>query len=80
MIERQTNSIETQKDMKTTIETLTTAKQVATEGRTYVEDCNATIVRIDEFGFKFFVTKHDYLKESKKFKTFKGAWNYMYCS
>lgn len=42
--------------MKTTIENLTTAKQVATEGRTYVENCNATIVRIDEFGFKFLVT------------------------
>lgn len=65
--------------MKTNIETLTTAKQVSTEGRTYVEDCNSTIVRIDEFGFKFLVTKHDYHMESKKFKTFNGAWNYMYC-
>jgi hypothetical protein len=65
--------------MKTTIETLTTARQISKEGRTYVEDVNSTIVRIDEFGFKFFVTKHDYLQESKRFKTFNGAWNYMYC-
>lgn len=64
--------------MKTIIETLTTAKQVATEGRTYVKDCNSTIVRINEFGFKFFVTKHDYQMESKKFKTFNGAWSYAY--
>jgi hypothetical protein len=66
--------------MKTTIETLTTAKQVVRENRTYVEDCNCTITRIDEFGYKFFVTKHDYVKESKKFKTFWGARNYMYQS
>lgn len=65
--------------MKTTIETLTTAKQVAIDGRIYVEDCNSSILTIDEFGFKYLVTKHDYVLESKRFKTFKGAWNYMYC-
>ena len=65
--------------MKNSIETLTTAKQVSKEGRTYIEDVNCTIVRVNEFGYKFHVTKHDYAKESKKFKTFKGAWNYIYC-
>lgn len=64
--------------MKTSIETLTGAKQVSKEGRTYVEDCNSTIMRIDEFGYKFHVTKHDYTNETNKFKTFQGAWNYMY--
>lgn len=64
--------------MKTSIEKLTSAKQVSKEGRTYVEDVNCTIVRIDEFGYKFHVTKHDYMNETKKFKTFNGAWNYMH--
>lgn len=66
--------------MKTTIETLTSAKQIAKEGRTYVEDCNSTVAIINEFGYKYFVTKHDYVMESKRFKTFQGAWNYMYCN
>jgi hypothetical protein len=71
--------------MKTTIETLTTAREINKEGRTFIEDCNATVVRYDnnpsfnkKIDFKFYATKHDYLFEHKSFKTFKGLWNYLY--
>lgn len=65
--------------MKTTIESLTTARQIAKEGRTFVEDANATVVRTDDFGYRFHVQKHDYLNETSKFKTFNGLYNYLYC-
>lgn len=61
--------------MKTTIESLNSARQVAKEGRTFVEDANATIVRNDN---GFHVTKHDYRMEAKSFKTFRAALHYMY--
>jgi hypothetical protein len=63
------------KSMKTTIENLTTASQVNKEGRTYIDDANATIVK-NEGGY--YVTKHDFVKEAKQFKTFRGALNYIY--
>lgn len=61
--------------MKTIIETLATARQIAKEGRTYVEDCNATIARDDTY---FYAQKHDYVMSSVRRKTFRAIWNYLY--
>lgn len=64
--------------MRTTIESLSSAKQVLKEGRTYIKDCDCTILRINDFGYKFYVIKHGDLNASASFKTFRAAWNYVY--
>jgi hypothetical protein len=56
-----------------TIETLKKSNQV--KNLTFVEDANATIIKNEN---RYFVTLLNYVKESKTFKTFKGAKNYMY--
>ena len=64
--------------MKTIIESLSSAKQVSKEGRTYVKDCGCTILRTSDFGYKFHVIKHDDFNASAMFKTFRAAWNFIY--
>ena len=64
--------------MKTTIESLSSSKQVSKEGRTYVKDCDCTILRTNDFGYKFYVIKHSDLNASASLKTFKDARNFMY--
>jgi hypothetical protein len=61
--------------MKTTIETLTSARQISKDHRTYVEDCNATVMRDDVY---FYATKHDYDFGDVRRKTFNAIWNYLY--
>lgn len=61
--------------MKATVKTLTTARQVSKEHATYVEDCNATVIRDDVY---FYATKHDYVQGNIRRKTFNAIWNYLY--
>jgi hypothetical protein len=61
--------------MKTTIETLATARQVNREGITYVEDANCTVVRDEN---EWFVTNHNFKFESKRFKSFRSVLKYIY--
>ena len=60
------------------IDTLIRLSQVSKKETTYVRDCDASITRVDDFGYKFHVVKHSDLNASASLKTFKDAINFMY--